>query len=124
MTSVKAPIKRDHFRFWAGEVTMVIDGGNGELTPLTLKTNAMTIVKDKELITPNDIAKAQQTLQVSIYKTMGEEFAKVKDVLSVTILFTAYMGYLSQEQLAITVQQQAVETKEGHPPAANDPYSK
>ncbi|QXV74368.1 hypothetical protein [Rhizobium phage RHEph16] len=123
MTSIKAPVKRKHFRFWAGEVTMVIDGGNGELAPLTVKTNCMTVVGDKDKLLPNDIAKAQQTLQVTVYKTMGDEFSKVKDVIAVTILFSTYMGYLSDEELKITTQQQEVEAKEP-PAAANDPYSK
>ncbi|QIG70523.1 hypothetical protein PP744_gp060 [Rhizobium phage RHph_N38] len=123
MTSIKAPVKKQHYQLWAGEVTLVIDAGNGDLQPLTLRANAMTVIPEAGKITPNDLSRAQQHLQMNVYKTMGEEYSKVKDVLNVTILFTYYMGKMSEEELKITVQQQTAQvTKE--PVAANDPYSK
>jgi hypothetical protein len=121
MTSIKAPVKRDHYQLWAGEVTMVIDAGNGELAPLVIRANGMTTIDDQSKITPNDLSRAQQALQMNVFKTMGAEYQKVKDVLSVTILFSMYMGRLSRDELEITIKQQETKVPEA---AANDPYAK
>lgn len=123
MTSIKAPVKRDHYQIWAGEVAMVIDPGNGDLTPLSIKANAMTQIAEPGKITPNDLSKAQQALQMNVFKTMGAEYQKVKDVLAVTILFSMYMGRLSADELKITIKEQEAEVKE-QPVPTNDPYAK
>lgn len=119
MSSIKAPVKREHYRLWAGEVTMVIQGDDGSLEPLTIRTNGLSTVKEPDKILPKDLQRGQTVLQQQVFKSMGAEYTKVKDVLAVTVLFTTYMGFLSQEDME--VERPPVKVPEA---ASNDPFGK
>lgn len=107
MTSIKSPAKRQHYMFWAAELTYIIEN-DGEQHPMTVRTNAMTVIPEKDKITPLIIGRAQQAAQMSVAQIMGEDFKQIKHVVSCTILHNFYMGFLTEEEIKIRDQDKEV----------------